>query len=140
MKEVEIKNLKSELAELKKTYSVLMDLTGVDYIEPIKQTRVHYFLHDPVSYKREQIVVTVKRNEKLPSVVDLWASANWFERELFDLFGIVFEGHPNLTRILMPDDWQGHPLRKDFSLRDEPVEFKHGVKPKAPSEIIPYVK
>jgi len=70
----------------------------------------------------------------------LWEGADWYERELYDLFGLYFDGHPDLKRILMPDDWKGHPLRRDYALTEEPVEFKHGVKPKVPSEVIPYVK
>lgn len=138
--ETTIDKLKTELTGLKPSYSVLMDLTGVDYVKPEMRTKVIYFLHNPVSYEKMRVSVFVGRDGTLPSVVDLWEGANWYERELFDLFGIKFEGHPNLTRILMPDDWIGHPLRKDFPLRDEPVEFKHGVKPKPPSEIIPHVR
>jgi NADH-quinone oxidoreductase subunit C len=59
----------------------------------------------------------------VPTVVPLWPSADWGERETFDMYGIEFQGHPNLQRILMPDDWQGHPLRKDYPLIEEEIEF-----------------
>lgn len=121
-------------------FEVLMDLTGVDYLEPVKRTKVVYWLHNPTNFERVRIVHFVKRDETIPSVVELWEGADWYERELYDLFGILFDGHPDLKRILMPDDWSGHPLRRDYALTEEPVQFKHGVKPKVPSEIIPYVK
>jgi NADH-quinone oxidoreductase subunit C len=60
---------------------------------------------------------------RAPSVHDIYGPAGWDERETFDMFGILFDGHPNLTRILMPDDWLGHPLRRDFPVGGEPVEF-----------------
>lgn len=60
----------------------------------------------------------------IPSLVGVWAGNNWHERETFDMFGIIFDGHPSLTRILMPDDWPGHPQRKDYPLGGIPVEYK----------------
>lgn len=130
---------KPALAFLKdKGFLTLMDLTGVDSLDPFPRTKVVWWLHDPHSFERLRLVAWVKREEKLASVVDLWAGASWYERELYDLFGIHFEAHPDLKRILMPDDWIGHPLRKDYPLTEQPVQFKHGVKPKIPSEIIPH--
>lgn len=117
-------------------FTVLMDLSAVDYIAPEKKTEVIYFLHNPSTYERVLVSVYVEREEYLPSMIDLWKGANWYERELYDLFGVHFTNHPDLTRILMPDDWEGHPLRKDYALTEVPVEFKHGVKPKVPSQII----
>lgn len=141
---VEVKkgSLKEILAFLKDEagFEVLMDLTGVDYLEPKPRTKVVYWLHHPTNFDRIRIIIFAHREESLPTACGLFEGADWFERELFDFFGVRFDGHPGLTRILMPDDWQGYPLRRDYPLTEEPVEFKHGVKPKIPSEIIPNVK
>lgn len=130
-------HLLDTLRSLKESgFTVLIDVTGVDYIHPEKLTQVLYFLHNPDTYERHEVAIDVPRGGSLPSVVGLWEGANWYERELYDLFGVLFEGHPHLTRILMPDDWEGHPLRRDYALTEESVTFKHGVKPKVPSQII----
>lgn len=135
--EIDKANLKTVLAFFKaQGYDVLMDLSGVDYIKPTPRTQVFYWLHNSTTLERVRIFLYAARDEKIPSVTSLWEGANWYERELYDLFGIQFEGHPDLTRILMPDDWIGHPLRKDYALTETPVQFKHGAKPKIPSEII----
>ncbi|HRD55340.1 MAG TPA: NADH-quinone oxidoreductase subunit C [Parachlamydiaceae bacterium] len=120
-----------------KSYRVLMDLTAVDYLEPEIRTKVIYWLHNPDNLERVRLHLFVVRDEKIPSVTDLFEGANWYERELYDMFGIHFENHPDLKRILMPDDWKGHPMQRDYPLTEVPVQFKHGVMPKVPSAIIP---
>ena len=72
---------------------------------------------------RIRVQVWLDDGEPVPSVVSVWPTADWHEREAFDLFGIRFEGHPNLRRIIMDDDWEGHPLRKDYPIGGEPVRF-----------------
>ncbi len=78
------------------------------------------------------ITVKVCTTEDAPvaSAVDLWPIANWNEREAYDLVGVKFAGHPDLTRILLPDDWEGHPLRKDYSVGRIPVQFKGAPQPR----------
>ena len=70
-----------------------------------------------------RVQVWLDEAEPVASVIDVWPTADWHEREAYDLMGIVFEGHPNLVRILMDDDWDGHPLRKDYPIGGEPVRF-----------------
>ena len=72
---------------------------------------------------RLRVQVWVDDGEPVPSVVEIWPTADWHEREAWDMMGIPFDGHPNLVRILMEDDWDGHPLRKDYPLGGEPVRF-----------------
>ncbi len=117
-------------------YEVLMDLTCIDYLEPARKMEIVYWLHNPVTYHRLRVKIPIDRDGAVPSVTKLWPGADWYEREIYDLFGVVFDGHPDLKRILMPDDWVGYPLRKDYALTEEPVEFKFGVEPKVPSQII----
>jgi NADH-quinone oxidoreductase subunit C len=88
---------------------------------------VSYHLLRVVSGAREaprlRLQVWAEDGDTVPTVVVVWPTADWHEREAFDLMGIPFEGHPNLTRIIMDDDWDGHPLRKDYPLGGEPVRF-----------------
>lgn len=138
--EVFRENLKKACLFFKQTgYEVLMDLTAVDYLHPEPHTKVVYLLHNPSTFGRLILTVLLKREMIIPSVTDIWEGADWYERELFDMFGVHFEGHPDIKRILMPDDWKGHPLQKNYPLTEESVQFKHGVNPKIPSQIIPYV-
>ena len=108
-------------------FGFLSDLCGADW--PHRQPRfdVVCTLTDMETPCRLRVVVGVPDGSPptAPSVTGIWTGANWFEREAYDLFGIVFEGHPDLQRILMPDEWEGHPLRKDYSVGKVPVEYKH---------------
>ena len=72
---------------------------------------------------RLRVQIWVDDGEPVPSVIELWPTADWFEREAWDMMGIPIEGHPNLQRLLMDEDWEGHPLRKDYPLGGEPVRF-----------------
>ena len=72
---------------------------------------------------RVRVQVWLDDGESVATVVPLWPTADWYEREAFDMMGIRFDGHPNLVRILMDDDWEGHPLRKDYPIGGEPVRF-----------------
>lgn len=141
--EVKKENIKEILSFLRQRespgFELLIDLTAVDYLHPVSQTKVIYWLRNPNNLQNLRITLITLRDEPVPSIVALWKGANWYEREVYDLFGVNFTGHPDLTRILMPDDWEGHPLRRDYPLTEERVEFKHGVQPKIPSEVIPNV-
>ena len=107
------------------SFNFLSDLTAVDRSGRELRFDVIYNLYSIDKNHRLRLKVRAGENELVPSVTSVWSNANWFEREVFDLFGIKFDGHPDLRRILMPDDWVGHPLRKDFPLTKEEVMFTH---------------
>jgi len=96
-------------------FEFLSDISAVDRfpIEPRFEVNYH-LLSIPLRQTVRLRVWAPGQDPVLPTVVPVWPTANWHEREIFDLFGIHFEGHPDLHRILMPDDWEGHPLRKDY--------------------------
>ncbi len=118
-------------------FRMLTDLTAVDRHPAVPRFEVVYLLTSLEPRGRVRLKVQVAADDTVvPSATALWPAANWLEREVFDLFGIRFEGHPDLRRILLPDEWEGYPLRKDAPLVEEPVEFV-GHTPKVPSQIIP---
>ena len=96
-------------------YDALMDVTCVDWYPNDPRFEVVYHLFSTTTKKRVRLKVKLAGfDTSVDSLVPLWAGANFFEREVFDLFGIRFDGHPNLKRIMMPEGWNGHPLRKDY--------------------------
>jgi NADH-quinone oxidoreductase subunit C len=97
-------------------FDMLADLTAVDWPKREKRFDVVLNLYSFAKNERLRIKAHAADGEKVPSLVDVWVAANWLEREVFDMFGIVFSGHPDLKRILLPDEWQGYPLRKDYDI------------------------
>ena len=97
-------------------FNFLADLTAVDWPKREKRFDVVLNLYSFPKNERLRLKVHAAEGEPVPSVTGVWPVANWLEREAFDMFGIVFEGHPGLKRILLPDEWQGHPLRKDYDI------------------------
>jgi len=96
-------------------FTFLSDITAVDRFPIEPRFELNYHLLSIERRDRLRLKVRIASKDPVaPSVVNVWPTANWHERETFDLFGIRFEGHPDLHRILMPDDWEGHPLRKDY--------------------------
>jgi NADH-quinone oxidoreductase subunit C len=105
----------SEFLKAKRGYRFLSDVTAVDWYpsEPRFEVVYHLFCHE----RKERLRMKCRlggEHPEIASVVSVWSAANWYEREVYDLFGIRFAGHPHLRRILMPEEWQGHPLRKDY--------------------------
>lgn len=108
-------------------FDFLADVCGADRgVEEEPRFEVNYHLFSTSKHHRVRLKVLLNEEDvHVPSVTGVWRTANWHERETFDLFGVIFDGHPDLRRILLPDDWQGHALRKDFPLRGyEPYSLK----------------
>jgi NADH-quinone oxidoreductase subunit C len=91
--------------------------------KPKRLAVVYHLLRVSDEPARVRVETWLDDGEEIDSVIGVWPAADWYEREAFDLYGITFRGHPNHVRILMPDDWEGHPLRKDYPLGGEPVRF-----------------
>ena len=97
-------------------FNLLSDLTAVDWPKREKRFEVVLQLYSFAKNERLRLKCAAGEREAVPSVTGVWPAANWMERECYDMFGIVFEGHPDLKRILLPDEWQGYPLRKDYDI------------------------
>jgi len=96
-------------------YNFFEDVTAVDWFPASPRFQLSYHILSHIYKERIRLRVMVEGDEPaVESITAIWPAANFYEREVFDLFGIIFEGHPNLLRIMMPDDWKGHPLRKDY--------------------------
>ncbi|MCC6443940.1 MAG: NADH-quinone oxidoreductase subunit C [Armatimonadetes bacterium] len=103
-------------------YNFLSDVCGADYLGRLPRFEVVYHLLSLTLNRRVRLKVRVPEEDvRVPSVTAVWPTANWHERECYDMFGIVFDGHPDLRRILMPEDWEGHPLRKDYPARAKEI-------------------
>jgi len=99
-------------------YNLLSDVCGVDYLGQAPRFMVVYHIYNISTKEPLRLKAPVEEKDpRIDTVSGVWATANWHERECWDLMGIVFNNHPDLRRILMPDDWEGHPLRKDYPLQ-----------------------
>jgi len=111
-------------------FDLLAEITAVDYFPRQPRYEVVYHLVSISHRRRLRLKVRVPDEGSVPTVRSLWPAAGWLEREVWDLFGIVFDGHGDLRRILMPEDWEGHPLRKDY-----PVQIRKTPQTYAPLEV-----
>jgi NADH-quinone oxidoreductase subunit C len=122
-------------------FEMCVDLCGVDYLEHLHRpmpdfviaTRFEIVVNLLSLSKKKRVRIRVQAGNEDPTVdtlFDLYPGTEAMEREVFDLFGVLFNGHPDLTRILMPEDWEGHPLRKDYAVGKVPVQFKEAPGPR----------
>ena len=104
-------------------FTMLADLTAMDFPKEEKRFQVVYQMYSFSRNERLRLKVPVGDGETIESVVPVWGVADWLEREVYDMFGIRFEHHPNLRRILLPDEWQGYPLRKDYPILQQDTRW-----------------
>ena len=116
-------------------FEMCLSVSGTHYPdEKDRELHVVYHLLSMTHNRRIRLEVALPDSHPhVSSLVEVWGGTNWHERETWDMFGIIFDGHPALTRILMPDDWQGHPQRKDYPLGGIPIEY-HGTTTPPPEE------
>lgn len=117
-------------------FNYLSDITGIDYYTDEKRFGVAYNICNLDTNSRLRVLVRVdESNPEVPTVVDVWTAANWFEREVFDMVGVTFAGHPDMRRLFMPEDFEYYPIRKEFPLigipgsiqmpeKDPPKEYR----------------
>ncbi len=106
-------------------YNFLSDISAADVWPDEPRFQVNYHLYSMTHNTRLRLKVSVRDGQSIPSVTRVWPAANWFERETYDMFGVRFDDHPDLRRILLPDDYLGHPLRRDAPLVEEEIEFSY---------------
>jgi NADH-quinone oxidoreductase subunit C len=104
-------------------FDYCVDITALHYPQREKQFDVIWILYSFARNERIRVKTQIADGEAVPSAVAIWPTANWLEREVFDMFGIRFDGHPDLKRILLPDGWKGHPLRKDYGIIQQDNEW-----------------
>jgi NADH-quinone oxidoreductase subunit C len=104
-------------------FDYCVDITAVHYPKREKQFDVVWVLYSFARNERIRVTARIADGESIASSVPIWTTANWLEREVFDMFGIKFDGHPDMKRILLPDGWKGHPLRKDYGILQQDNEW-----------------
>ncbi len=104
-------------------FDFCVDITAAHYPKREKQFEVIWILYSFARNERLRVKVKIADGASIPSSISIWPTTNWLEREVFDMFGIQFEGHPDLKRILLPDGWKGHPLRKDYGILQQDQEW-----------------
>jgi NADH-quinone oxidoreductase subunit C len=104
-------------------FDYCVDITAVHYPAREEQFDLLWILYSFSRNERVRVKTRLKDGQSAPSVVEIWSTANWLEREVFDMFGIQFDGHPDLKRILLPDGWKGHPLRKEYGILQQDTEW-----------------
>lgn len=112
-----------ELLKNEHGFDYLVDVTAVHWPKKEKQFEITWILYSFASNDRVRLKAAVAEGEKAPSATSLYNSANWLEREAYDMFGIEFEDHPDLRRILMPDEWEGFPLRKEYGIVQQDTDW-----------------
>jgi NADH-quinone oxidoreductase subunit C len=111
-------------------FNAIIEITAADYLPRAPRFEVVYHMLSVPNRHRVRLKVRVAEHQTVPTVQDVWPGAGWPEREVWDMFGIIFDGHPDLRRLLMPEDWEGHPARKDY-----PVQIQKATQTYSPLEV-----